>query len=173
LFDPKTGAWKESNRVRSRIGNLQPAAAIVRDDHLIALCRRGGDYEPGNDGFVVRTESFDGGHTWSQGTETAFPNPNASVELIRLNSGRLLAVINDSMTDRTPLTALISEDGGKTFPHRRNLAEGPGDFAYPTAIQTREGRIHVTYTSDERTVIRRAIFDESAILGESSAQPQR
>lgn len=166
-FDPKTRVWTESNRVYSRLGNLQAAVVEVEPGRLLALCRRGGDYEPGDDGQVVRTESTDGGRTWTPGVETDFPNPNAAVELIRLRNGHLLFIYNDSANDRTPLTAAISTDGGKTWPHRRNLAEGPGDFAYPTAIQSKDGRIHVTYTSDERTVIRRAIFPESAILGVS------
>jgi len=163
-FDPKTKVWTESNRVKSRLGNLQAAVVETEPGRLLALCRRGGDYEPGEDGNVVRTESTDGGKTWTPGVETEFPNPNAAVELIRLRNGHLLVIYNDSPNDRTPLRAAISTDGGKTWPYRRNIAEGPGDFAYPTAIQTKDGRIHVTYTSDERTVLRRAIFPESAIL---------
>jgi predicted neuraminidase len=163
-FDPKTKQWTESNRVKSRLGNLQAAVVETEPGRLFALCRRGGDYEPGDDGNVVRTESTDGGKTWTPGVETEFPNPNAAVELIRLRNGHLLFLYNDSPNDRTPLRAAISTDGGKTWPHRRNIAEGPGDFAYPTAIQTKDGRIHVTYTSDERTVLRHAVFPESAIL---------
>lgn len=163
-YDPRTKAWTESNRVHSRMGNLQPAVVELDDNRLMAMCRRGGDYEPGNDGYVVRTESKDGGRTWSAGTETEFANPNAAVDLIRLQNGHVLFVFNDSMNERSPLTAAISMDGGKTFPHRRNIAEGRNSFAYPTAIQTRDGKIHVTFTTDERTIIRHAIFDESAIL---------
>ncbi|MBM3831969.1 MAG: hypothetical protein FJ403_01595 [Verrucomicrobia bacterium] len=163
-FDVTKKRWIESAHIRSRLGNLQPAVVQLSGGHLLALCRRGGDYEPGNDGFVVRSESRDGGKTWSEGVETEFPNPNASVELIKLRNGHLLFIFNDSMNKRTPLTAAISTDLGKTFPHRRNLAEGAGSFAYPTAIQTQDGKIHVTFTSDERTVIRRAVFEESAIL---------
>lgn len=164
-FNPATQEWTESNRVRSRLGNLQPAVVQLSPGHLLALCRRGGDYEPGNDGNVVRTESQDGGKTWSAGTETDFPNPNAAVELIRLRNGHLLFVFNNSANDRTPLTAAISTDDGKTFPHKRNIAEGPGDFAYPSALEAQDGTIHITYTSDERTVIRHAILKEEAILG--------
>jgi predicted neuraminidase len=96
--------------------------------------------------------------------ETKFPNPNAAVDLIRLRNGHLLFVYNDSFNDRTPLTVAISTDDGKTFPRRRNLAEGKGDFAYPTAIQTSDGTIHVAFTSDERTVVRQVVFTEEAIL---------
>ncbi len=146
------------------MGNLQPAAVQLSGNHLLAFCRRGGDYEPGNDGNVVRTESLDGGRTWSPGIETEFPNPNAAVELIRLRNGHLLFVYNNSANDRTPLTAAISTDGGKSFPHKRNVAEGPGDFAYPSAVESQDGLIHITYTSDERTVIRHATLREEAIL---------
>lgn len=160
-FDPRSKQWSRSNKVYSRMGNLQAAVVELQPGRLLALCRRGGDYEPGDDGYVVRTESIDGGRTWSPGTETDFPNPNASVELIRLKSGNLLFIYNHSMNDRTPLTAVLSEDGGKSWKRKMQLAEGPGDFAYPTALQTRDSKIHVTYTSNERTVIRHATFDES------------
>jgi len=159
-FDPKTRQWSRSNKVLSRMGNLQAAVVETAPGQLFALCRRGGDYEPGDDGFVVRTESRDGGRTWSPGVETEFPNPNAAVDLLRLRNGHLLFVYNHSMNDRTPLRAVLSTDGGRTWPRQLDLASGPGDFAYPTAIQTRDGRISVVFTSDERTVIRRAIFDE-------------
>lgn len=160
-YDAASRQWQPSNKVFSRMGNLQAAAVQLEDGRLFALCRRGGDYEPGDDGYVVRTESADGGRTWSPGVETAFPNPNASVELIRLRSGSLLFVYNHSMNDRTPLRAVLSTDQGRTWPRQLDLASGAGDFAYPTAIQTRDGMIHVTYTSDERTIIRRAIFEET------------
>ncbi len=162
-FDPRSRSrqWTPSNKVYSRMGNLQAAAVELRPGHLLALCRRGGDYEPGDDGFVVRTESHDGGKTWSAGVETDFPNPNASVELIRLRSGSLLFIYNHSMSERTPLRAVLSRDGGQSWSARLDLASGPGSFSYPTAIQTRDGKIHVTFTSDERTKIRHAIFEET------------
>ena len=50
------------------------------------------------------------------------------------------------------------------FPHRVNLCEGPQSYAYPTAIQTQDDTIHVVYTTDERTTVRRISFTESAFL---------
>jgi len=160
-FDPATKTWSRSEKVLSRLGNLQAAVVETNPGHLIALCRRGGDYEPGDDGFVVRTESTDGGLTWSPGVETEFPNPNASVELIKLRSGALLFLYNHSMSERSPLRAVLSTDGGRTWPRRLDLATGPGAFSYPTAIQTQDGKIHVTFTSDQRTTIRHATFNEA------------
>lgn len=76
-------------------------------------------------------------------------------------SGNLLFVYNHSMDERTPLRAVLSEDGGKSWPRQLDIATGEGSFAYPTAIQTMDGTIHVTYTSDERTTIRHATFEEA------------
>src|SRR5205823_8486014 len=146
------------------LGNLQPAVAALTDDYLVCYCRRGAGYEPRNDAYLVRSESRDGGRTWAAGTESSFPNPNAAVDFLKLANGHLLLVFNDSMSRRTPLTAAISTDGDKTYPHRRNLAEGRGDFGYPFAIQTRDGKIHVIYTSERRTVINHAVFEESALF---------
>ena len=94
------------------------------------------------------------------GRDSAFPNPNAAVDFLKLKSGNLLLVYNDTMVGRTPLVAALSTDGDKSYPHRRAIAEGPGDFAYPIAVQTADGRIHVVYTSDGRRVINHAVFSE-------------
>ena len=163
-YDVGKKRWSESSRIRSRLGNLQPAVAALTDEHLVCYCRRGGDYQPRSDGYLVRSESRDGGRTWSPGADSAFPNPNAAVDSLRLANGHLLLIYNDSMNRRTPLTAALSLDNDKSYPYRRNLAEGNGDFAYPFAIQTRDGKIHVVYTSDRRSVINHAVFEEGAIL---------
>jgi predicted neuraminidase len=163
-FDPATKLWRPSNRVRSRLGNIQPAVVETAPDQLVAFCRRGGDYAGRPDGWLVRTESRDGGRTWSEGSDSEFPNPNAAADFVKLKNGHLLLVYNNSFTNRTPLTVAISTDNAKTFPYRRDIAQGPGDFAYPTAVQSRDGRIHLVYTSDERTVIRHAVFPEDAVL---------
>jgi len=163
-LDPATKLWQPGGRVRSRLGNIQPAAVELAPNHLLAFCRRGGDYAGRTDGWLVRSESRDGGRTWSEGADSEFPNPNAAVDFIKLRNGHLLLVFNNSFTNRSPLTVAISTDNAKTFPHRRNIAEGPGDFGYPTAVQTSDEKIHILYTSDERTVIRHAVFAEAAVL---------
>jgi predicted neuraminidase len=156
--------WVEAGKIRSRIGNIQPAVAEIAPDHLIAYCRRGGDYQPRPDGYVVRAESRDGGWTWSEGQDSPFPNPNAAVDFLKLQSGNLLLIFNDSMSGRTPLTVALSADGDRTYPYRRNIVEGPGSFAYPYAFQAVDGRIHVVYTSERRTVVNHAILDETWIM---------
>jgi predicted neuraminidase len=159
----KTGEWKETGAIRSPRGNIQPAVVEIAPGRLIAYCRRGGGYGPTTDGWLVRAESSDGGWTWSEGRDSAFPNPNAAIDFLKLASGHLLLVFNDSMTSRTPLMAALSRDGDRSWPARRAIAQGAGDFAYPIALQARDGRIHVVYTSDRRRVINLAVFDEAWI----------
>lgn len=163
-FDARTRTWQPSGIIRSAKGNIQPAVAQLSREHLIAYCRRGGGYDPVTDGYIVRSESRDGGRTWAEGKDSAFPNPNAAVDLLKLKSGHLLLVYNDSMNDRTPLSVALSTDGDRSWPHRKNLATGPHDYAYPYAIQARDGRIHVVFTSHSRTVVQHAAFDEAWIL---------
>ncbi len=116
----------------------------------------------------MRSESRDGGQTWSPGVDTAWPNPNSAVDFLRLKNGHLLLIYNDSFSIRTPLTALVSVDGDKSYPYRRNLVEGPGPYAYPFTIQTDDGLIHVVYTTEGRTTIMHVSFDEQAILAGTS-----
>jgi predicted neuraminidase len=162
-YDVKQRTWRQTGRIRSATGNLQPVPVEIRDNFLVAYCRRGGDYEPTTNGWLIRAESHDGGWTWSEGVNSQFKNPNAAVDFIKLRSGNLLLVFNDSMNDRTPLTVALSPDGDRTWPWRRNVAEGPNDYAYPMAVQTADGKIHLVFTSHERTVVNHAVLDEAWI----------
>jgi predicted neuraminidase len=62
-------------------------------------------------------------------------------------------------TPRAPMTLAISEDGGQTWPYRRNLEVGDGycmtnnsqlqlnrEFSYPSIKQTADGALHIAYT---------------------------
>lgn len=162
-YEKKSKTWVPSGIVRSAMGNIQPAPVEISPGHLVAYCRRGGGYGPVTDGYIVRSESTDGGQTWSEGKNTSFPNPNSAIDLIRLQSGSLLLVYNHSMTRRTPLRVAISADNEKSWPHWRDIATGADSFAYPVAVQTRDGKIHVIYTSNQRKQINRVVFEESDI----------
>ncbi len=165
-YHPKTRKWNETNRIYSRIGNLQPAVVQIDDDYLVAYSRRGGGYGPRKDGFLIRSESRDGGRTWSPGKDSQFPNPNSAADLIKLKNGHLLLVYNDNnQGERLPLTVAISDDNDRTWKYRRDIVTSAETAAYPTAVQTKDDKIHIMYTSHERRQIDHIVFDESAILG--------
>lgn len=171
-YDPQEKTWTPTNRIYSEMGNLQAQPVQIDDDYLVAYIRRGGEFGPLEDGVLYRSESRDGGYTWSRGEPSQFPNPNSACDFIKLQNGHLLLVYNDNnQGERMPLTVAISTDNDKTYPHRRDIVDKPGDTAaYPVAIQTKDGKIHVVYTSKDRTQIDHAIFDESAILGHSTGR---
>ncbi len=52
----------------------------------------------------------------------------------------------------------------KTYPYRRDIAGGNNSFAYPYAIQTRDGKIHIIYTTNSRTTIMHTVYDEYSII---------
>lgn len=66
----------------------------------------------------------------------------------KLASGNLLLISNSSTT-RNNMTAFISTDGGKTWPHKL-LLDARENVSYPDADQTPDGKIHVVFDR-ERT----------------------
>ncbi|MBX3436405.1 MAG: exo-alpha-sialidase [Planctomycetaceae bacterium] len=156
--NPELTAWTASPLIPSRLGNHQPAVAQADDERLVAYCRRGGDYFGRDDGRLVRSESRDGGATWSDGAETEFPNPNAPVAFDRLQSGSLLLVFNNSTFERTPLVIAISRDGDRTYPDRYELAGE--EYSYPCILQASDGEIYVFFTAGARSHIRYVRFHE-------------
>lgn len=121
--------------------NLQPAVVELSDSSLLALLRAAG-----KSGQTWEARSTDAGRSWSLRKRPDLPNPNSGLELIRLRSGELLVIYNDSRTERTPLVAALSEDEGLTWSAPKVLAAGDPQLSYPSACQTRDGRIHVVFS---------------------------
>jgi predicted neuraminidase len=104
------------------------------------------------------SESRDDGASWSLAVPTDLPNPNASVEVLALRDGRWVLAYNDSEKDRHTLTLAMSADEGRSWKWQRRLEDKPGgQFHYPSIIQTRDGRIQVTYTFQPGTGTGRSI----------------
>lgn len=164
----QSGEWSETNRIGFKIGCIQPAVARVTDEYLVCYNRRGGDYRPETRGFIVRSESRDGGQTWSQGSATEWPNPNAALDFLNLANGHLVLIYNDSFHRRTPLVMTISTDGDKTYPYRLTLADGDGPYAYPFGIQTQDGKIHVIYTTNRRSTIMHCWLDAADVISSAN-----
>jgi predicted neuraminidase len=149
ISDDDGDHWRPS-RPMVGLGNVQPTLALRNDGVLVAYLRDAG-IAPGR---VQVSESRDGGESWSVARDTDLPNPGSSLALITLADGQWLLVLNDTETGRHQLAVMISGDEGRTWRRKRHLEQTPpgeGRFSYPTAIQARDGRIHVTYTHSVRT----------------------
>ncbi len=136
--------WRPSQPLVG-LGNIQPTLARRRDGTVVALFRDTG-VAPGR---VQLSESKDDGETWTAARDTDLPNPGSSLALTSLADGRWLLVLNDTESGRHQLAVMVSSDEGKTWGGRRYLekaAPGEGNFGYPTVIQSRDGRVQLTYT---------------------------
>ena len=150
--------------------------------------------------FVYRTQSNDGGRTWSAPQATDVPNNNSSIAAIRLLDGRLAMVCNpisaaqsadrraslydelgenDARPDadptggcvpvwgvpRAPVALCLSSDGGRTFPDRILIEDGPGtclsndstdgrnqEMSYPWVLEGVDGALHLAYTYHRRAI---------------------
>ena len=138
---------------------IQPSILSFPDGKLEALCRT-------KQGVVAQTWSNDGGKTWSPLTATNLPNPNSGTDAVTLADGRQLLVYNHSghraneaKGDRYPLDVALSKDG-VNWKHVLTLESEPlgSGYAYPAVIQTRDGRVHITYTWN-RKMIKHVVLD--------------
>jgi predicted neuraminidase len=113
-------------------------------------------------GRIVASSSGDGGRSWSPAVPTNLPNPNAGIDVVRLNDGRLILVYNHMTEGRNALHLAVSDDDGITWGQPRLLEDGPGEYSYPAVIQSADGLVHVTYTW-RRTRIRHVVIDPARI----------
>jgi len=141
---------------------LQPVVAAFDARHALAILRDGG---PGP-GQIRSVTSSDGGATWTAAPDLPLPNPNASVALLRLRSGRML-IAGNGASNRNQLLLWVSDDEGKNWRPAPTVESDPdalAEFSYPTLIQARDGRIHLTYTW-RRQGIKHAVFNEAWLEG--------
>jgi predicted neuraminidase len=141
-------------------GNIQPSIVRGANGALVTYMRDNGPPPK----RLLMAESKDNGATWGPVRDSEIPNPGSGADVIRLRDGRWLYVGNDTEEGRHRLGVWISADNGRTWPHRRALEEAEPEtdsFGYPSAIQTRNGRVHVTYSVRTKAGgnIRHAEFD--------------
>lgn len=151
--------WHPGPKLFTIPANLQPAVVQLADASLFALMRNGS-----NSGQMLDARADACANNWTVQTRQDLPNPNSGIELIRLDNGDLVAIYNDSRTDRTPLVAALSSDGGHTWTRPRPIAEGLPQVSYPSAIQDSSGTIHVVFSYHlER--IEHAAFNRAWLAG--------
>ncbi|QOV18850.1 exo-alpha-sialidase [Blautia liquoris] len=129
--------------------------------------------------------SYDEGYTWTEGKKSHIDGPCSRFHIRRLKSGRLLMVNHlnfDEKIDlsnimqqgnvkawkgRSHLTAMLSEDDGKTWPHTLLLDER-NEAAYPDAKECEDGYIYITYDWErvrQREILLAKITEEDIICG--------
>lgn len=122
----------------------------VFDEHMVV------ERTDGSLWMLVRTDygigesvSTDRGRTWSPGKDSGLGGPCSRFFIRRLQSGALLLVNHVDYEGRNNLTALLSDDDGRTWPHRL-LLDGRRDVSYPDGFQAPDGTIHIIYDRERR-----------------------
>ncbi|HVG48095.1 MAG TPA: exo-alpha-sialidase [Rubellimicrobium sp.] len=180
--------------VPESIGSVHMSPVALGDGRYAAFYRRR------QADAVHRSESNDGGRTWSAPQPTDVPNNNSSIAAICLASGEVAMICNpasaatssdrraslyDELGDddarpdadpaggcvpiwgvpRAPVAVCLSSDGGRTFPARILIEDGPGtclsndstdgrnkEMSYPWLLEGPDGGLHIAYTYHRRAI---------------------
>jgi predicted neuraminidase len=140
--------WKKTKALNDgkTFSAIQPSVIFLRDGRMKLLCRS-------NTGFIMEAYSSDQGNTWTPLQKTNLKNPNSGSDAITLKSGLHVLVHNplgnrrkETEGEREILAVSTSKDGT----HWNKVGELENtplkEFSYPAIIQTRDGRIHISYT---------------------------
>ena len=137
---------------------IQPSVIFLQDGRMKLLCRS-------NTGFIMEAYSSDQGNTWTSLQKTNLKNPNSGSDAITLKSGLHVLVHNplgnrpkETEGEREILAVSTSKDGQR-WTKVGELENTPlKEFSYPAIIQTRDGRIHISYTW-KREKIKHAVLN--------------
>jgi predicted neuraminidase len=135
----------------TEFGVIQPSILTYPDGRLQILCRS-------KQGNVIESWSDDHGLSWSKMKRTELLNPNSGTDAVTLKNGSQLIVYNplipgkEWFNGRFKLNIAESLDGRK-WKDIMFLEEGKNEeYSYPAIIQTKDGRIHISYTFDRKNI---------------------
>ncbi|WP_235934728.1 sialidase family protein [Candidatus Laterigemmans baculatus] len=139
---------------------IQPSILTYPEGAMQVLCRT-------REGVLAESWSRDGGRTWGDMAATELPNPNSGTDAVTLRDGRQLLVYNHTTrqgefpSGRQMLNVALSDDGHRWRPVL-TLERQEGEFSYPAVIQARDGRVHLTYTYNRRS-IKHVVLDPASL----------
>ncbi|MDF2722458.1 MAG: hypothetical protein K0Q59_2133, partial [Paenibacillus sp.] len=93
----------------------EPSLVELSDGRLVMLIRH--QY----DGWLWRSESLDGGKTWSKAERTDIPDPAVKMRLFKLADGRIVLFCHPNSAVRYPLEMWVSSDDMATWHKKVNL----------------------------------------------------
>jgi predicted neuraminidase len=134
---------------------IQPSILFLGTRRLLSLGRT-------RSGKIFTTRSNDNGLHWSTLGLLPLPNPNSGTDAITMKDGRHVLIYNHTAKGRSPLNVAISKDGTH-WEAALVLEDTPGEFSYPTVIQTGDGLLHFTYTW-KRKLAKHIVVDPDKLL---------
>ncbi len=155
--------WQVSDPINDgrMFNTIQPSILTYAAGRMQVLCRS-------KENVITQAWSEDGGKTWGEMTATSLPNPNSGTDAVTLADGRQLLVYNHTVRggDERPrgremLNVAVSRDG-RAWQAALVLENEPGEFSYPAVIQTKDGRVHFTYTW-KRQKVKHVVVDPAKL----------
>lgn len=155
--------WRRGAAINdpARLGAIQPSLLVHGEGRIQALART-------EQNRIASSWSTDRGEHWSAPTLLALANPNSGIDAVRLADGRALLVYNPTVSGkqwwdgRGTLAVALSRDG-EHWRRVLTLEDEPGqEFSYPAVIQTRDGRVHISYTWKRREIAH-VVLDPTAL----------
>ena len=146
------------------VASFQPALVRQNSGELVAYLRN-----PKWTGLLF--SRFDAVNSvWSETETLHLPNPNSAIDAVLSPEGKTLLILNNSTTDRTPLTLAISDDG-RSFKAIWDFENKKGSgFSYPALLRGSDGSYHLSY-SHRRRAIKHIRFTEQWLSERMSAVP--
>lgn len=112
---------------------------------------------------IMKSESSDGGMTWSPAEKTELFNNNSGIDCVKLNDGRIVVIYNPipaDWGDRNIIAYSISDDNGNSFSPCTLVEKDENtdaEFSYP-AIICDDKYVYTTYTHNRKNIMFR-IFE--------------
>ncbi|MDD3244255.1 MAG: exo-alpha-sialidase [Eubacteriales bacterium] len=137
----------------SGLGAIQPAL-WQSDSGLHAFLRS-------TEGRIFRSDSADGGKSWSEAEVTPVPNNNSGIDVVCWRDKVFLVCnpVGANWGARYPLRVLVSGDDGRTFQPFAELEGLPdpslgkqAEFSYPAAV-LQGNTLFISYTHCRRQIV--------------------
>lgn len=166
--------WLGGTSIGEKLRNFSEATLAQRRNGSLLMVIR-------TSAGLRQSTSLDGGKTWAESTPLPGfeKGPSTRACMMKLQSGAFMLVYHDAPPDKTGgydrsrLTAWLSDDEGRTWPHKLLLDER-SRVSYPDAVQAADGRILITYDSGryqagEKAVLYSVIREEDIRAGKLSS----
>ena len=143
---PETGLW-------------EPNAVELDDGHIIMYIRCNRDY-------IITSESFDYGRTWSDIQTSDIPNPDTKISVLKINGKIIMAnnFIKRSEKKGRINLCLAKSDDGKHFEEICKIDEPESTFFYPHLYADYDEKmLYVAYENTRIHKLLKISFDELGI----------
>lgn len=135
--------WEKSEYFKpcdADVTEQEPGIIELKDRSLLAWVRT-------NKGFQYFSRSYDNGNTWSDFSESSLISPLSPACIVQTDVGKkpLIAVWNNSISERKPLVIALSYDNGYTWQNNYTI----NDYSYssyPAIFTLDDGEILIQYS---------------------------